>query len=381
MDAEVTPRERVRRALDRQTPDRVPIDLGSTIVSSISKKAYLRLLKELEIEDEIRVLDRMQQLVYAGEGILTRFQIDTRIIRLSPPNVSRDMDLPDGSWRDQWGIVRRQSPSRATEYWDLHKSPLAGDHQIEDLKKYAWPDPHDEGRYERLLERATVLRNGPYAVVFESDCYPMTVCQFMRGWEDWFTDLVLRPEFVRALMEKVTEIQVTMIEKALTQIGHLIDVFEFGDDLGIQSGPMFSPVKYRELIKPWHKMMVDMVKRHSEAKVMYHNCGSIVDFIPDLIDVGIDILNPIQTTAKNMELESLKRDFGKDMSFWGGIDTQNVLPFGSPQQIRDEVRRVIDILGEDGGYVLAPSHNFQPEVNPENIIAMYEAALEYGEYR
>jgi uroporphyrinogen decarboxylase len=200
--------------------------------------------------------------------------------------------------------------------------------------------------------------------------------QYSRGFEDWFLDLGQDHGVFQALMEAVLEVMIEWNRLALEQIADVIDIVAFGDDIGQQDRTVCSLPLYRKLIRPCQERIVAAIRRHTRAKILYHTCGSVYRYIEDFIDIGIDALNPIQVTARNMEPERLKREFGGRIAFWGGIDTQSVLPRGSVQEVREEVKRRIADLAPGGGYVLSAVHNIQPEVPPENLIAMYEAARE-----
>jgi uroporphyrinogen decarboxylase len=199
----------------------------------------------------------------------------------------------------------------------------------------------------------------------------------MRGYGEWLEDLLLRPQFVAALAERITDLWIEMNTRVLEESKDYIDLVSYGDDLGTQHSPLIRPELYRERIKPYHRRMAGAVKRFGKP-ILFHSCGSVFSLIPDLIDVGFDALNPIQVSAADMDTKRLKQEFGRDLTFWGGVDTHRVLPCGTPAEVREEVRRRIGDLGEGGGYVLAAVHNVQPEVPPENLVAMIEAALQFG---
>jgi uroporphyrinogen decarboxylase len=201
----------------------------------------------------------------------------------------------------------------------------------------------------------------------------------MRGYAASLEDLIVAPDFVEAFLERYLDFWTRLTKAALQALGGLVDLAMVGDDLGTQQGPLLSPALYRRLIKPFHARMVQTIKRFGKP-VLLHSCGSVAAFIPDLIDAGFDALNPVQVSARDMDSARLKREFGAQLTFWGGIDTQRVLPRGTPAEVRDEVRRRIADLGPGGGYVLAAVHNIQAEVPVENIVAMWEAAREFGRY-
>jgi len=177
-------------------------------------------------------------------------------------------------------------------------------------------------------------------------------------------------------MERLTDHWLAMAADELDAVGEHVDICFYGDDMAFQDGPMMSMELYRKLIKPYHRRLFGFLKSRTRAKIVYHTCGSVVHLIPDLIEMGVDALNPVQVSAKGMDTRALKREFGRDLSFWGAVDTQRVLPFGSPEEVASEVRRRIDDLGAEGGYVLCAVHNIQADVPPANICAMYDTARE-----
>ena len=202
----------------------------------------------------------------------------------------------------------------------------------------------------------------------------------MRGYEDWYADVALNADLVGALMDAVLEFDLAVMEQALDLVGEDIDVILFGDDVTTQSGPMISPKSYRKLIRPRHERLFDFIHDRTDAKIMYHSCGSAYCFMEDFIDIGVDIINPVQVSAADMDTARLKAEFGDRISFWGGIDTQSVLPHGTEEEVRAEVEKRIADLAPGGGYVLAPVHNIQPDVPPENIVAMCDHAKVVGTY-
>jgi uroporphyrinogen decarboxylase len=249
---------------------------------------------------------------------------------------------------------------------------------LQDLDRAHWPDPADAGRYRGLRERARQLHETTdFAVILGIGPGPVHQSQFMRGYGAWLEDLLLNQSFFAGLLERLAEIHAGMVERALEEAHEYVDLVALADDVGTQNGPLMRPELYRQLIKPSHRRICDTVKRFSKP-ILYHTCGSVYALIPDFIEAGVDILNPIQVRAAGMETQRLKREFGRELAFWGGIDIQEVLPRGTPAQVRDEVRRLIDDLGPGGGYVISAAHNIQPEVPPENLVAMYDTAVECG---
>jgi uroporphyrinogen decarboxylase len=203
----------------------------------------------------------------------------------------------------------------------------------------------------------------------------------LRGWDRFMMDLMAEPALAQAVLEKALAHHLDNLARMLDAVGGYIHVVMIADDLGSQNGPLISPKLYQKMIKPYHRQLIEFIKARSGLPVFLHNCGSIYRILPDLVEIGVDILNPVQFTARDMQPERLKGEFGKDLVFWGGgADTQNVLPFGTPAQVREHVRRQIEIFAPGGGFVFNPVHNIQAAVPPENVIAMYETALEYGKY-
>ncbi|HSB82131.1 MAG TPA: uroporphyrinogen decarboxylase family protein [Candidatus Methylomirabilis sp.] len=372
-------RERVMRALNHQEPDRVPLDLGATRSSSLVVEAYENLNRHLGVKAPTRILSKWLHIAHPSEAMLRRFDIDTRGVGQGGPDNWQDKTSSGDSYEDEWGVVR--SRPAGSLYYDLTKSPLAGDVDVRDVETFPWPDPHDPGRCRGLAEAAARLHTETdYAVVLNMPGGIVHQAQFLRGFEDWFADLIANPVFFQALMEKLADLWIEMARDELDAVGGNVDICFCGDDVAFQDGPMMSMDLYRRMIKPHHKRLFGYIKSRSSAKIVYHTCGSVVHLIPDLIEMGVDALNPVQVSAKGMDTKRLKQEFGKDICFWGAIDTQRVLPFGKPGEVAVEVKRRIDDLGPGGGYVLCAVHNIQPDVSPENICAMYDAAREYGRY-
>ena len=378
----MTSRERVFAALAHRTPDRVPLDLGGTLATTMTATAHQRLRAHLSMESAgaTKIFSRRSGTVIPDEGILERFHADCRALLLGDPDINPDRQLDGGSLVDEWGVTWLRPESG-------HYIPVRGPFSNLDepdpaaLNRHQWPDPGDPGRYRGLRGRARTLQEAtPYAVVFNLGVGPVHLCQYLRGYSEWLMDLIERPMFAEALLEITTAFQIEVASRALNEASPFIDMVCFGDDIGTQQGPLVRPDLYRRMIKPCHRRMVDAVKRFGKP-LIYHSCGAIYPLIPDLVDLGIDALNPVQVSAANMDTARLKREFGHRLAFWGGVDTQVVLSRGAVEAVRREVRRRIDDLAGDGGYVLCAVHNVQDEVPPENVIAMFEAALEYGHDR
>ncbi|MGI6034581.1 MAG: uroporphyrinogen decarboxylase family protein [Limnochordia bacterium] len=373
----ITPRQRVLKALDHQVADRVPIDFGSTNNTGITAPAYERLKEYLGVNQETRIYDRMQQLVYVDEEVLQRFSVDTRGLILKGPENTLDEELPDNSYRDEWGIVRRQPQD--SPYFDLVYSPFGEEMTSQLLDRHPWPDPKDPGRFRGLKEEAAHWRShGDYAIVLQLRGGFIGQAQALRGFENWFMDLLLQPELLGELLDRTLDFAMKVASQAVAQVGDNVDILGYGDDIGMQTGPMFSPEVYRQVIKPRQAKFIDHLKTISGGKkVLYHSCGSIFDLMDDLIEIGVDAYNPVQTTAHKMDLVELKKRFGDRITFWGGVDTHRILNKGSVDEVRRETRRVMDILSPEGGFVLNSVHNIQPDVPPENICAMFDEAVSF----
>jgi uroporphyrinogen decarboxylase len=380
-------RQRVLKALNHEAPDRVPIDLGG-FQTGIHRKAYSELIDYLGIEDEIVIMDPVQQLARPCEKVLERFSVDIRYVFAHGPDSFEggiEQDTRDGRlWhdlRDEFGVVWSMPDDRPL-YMDISYHPLA-EAAIEDLADYPFPKGNDPTRFTGLREEALRLRSQtpPYALSTGIGGVVYETCWYMRGLERWFTDMIENPAFCEALLDKMLAFWMDYYDVFLAEIGDLVDVVMIGDDIGGQAGPLFNPIFYREIVKPRQKRLVQHIKSLTSAKVWYHTCGSVMNYIPDLLDNGIDILNPVQISAANMAQRELKARYGDRLVFWGGgIDTQHVLPFAPPDEIRQHVRENIEIFKPGGGYVFNNVHNIQAGVPAENIVALFDAAREFGFY-
>lgn len=380
-------RERVLRALNHQEPDHIPIDLGATIVSSIVKKSYVELKDFLRMPvEQITMLDYIQQLPYVDEALLQRFGVDFRLVQLPAATAPELSIFEEGDYFafiDRWGS-KLHMPKEGGLYFDWVDFPIK-ESSMQALDQYQWPRPDPPELQARLGAQARYLfENTDYALVgsgvigggiFEQPARTM-------GMENFLMALVAEPRFADRLMEQITDIYIESCNAYLDQVGRYIQVFTCWDDVCTQNGWMVRPDTYRKMVKPKEKRLVEAIRKKTNAKIFFHGCGAVFDLIPDLIDVGFDIVNPVQVSARGMDTKKLKAQYGKDIVFWGGgVDTQHVLPFGTPQEVADEVKRRIDDLAPGGGFVFAPIHNIQAFVPPQNIVTMYDTALEYGQYK
>jgi len=372
----MTGRERVWKALNHQVPDRVPQDFGSR-GSGIGLAGYEELKKRLGVKTPTEVLDSRLGLAVIDESILDRFHIDTRYVYMkAAASWDPKANALEDTFVDEWGATLKRP--KGGFYYDHVGFPLK-EATLDALKAHRWPDPDDPTRYEGLRETARSYYEKGYAVgsYMKGTWETMWI---LRGVEQAMMDMVLEPEFFHALADKASEILARMVENFLGEVGGYLQFFCVTCDLGTQIAPMISPDDYKAKVRPYEKRIFETVKRKSNAKVAQHSCGAIFKIIPHLIDAGIDILNPIQTSAKGMDTALLKREFGKDLCFWGGIDTQKILPNGTPEDVEKEVQRVMRDLSPEGGFLFAPTHDIQTFTPVENIIAMYESGLKYGRY-
>ena len=380
-------RERLLKALNRQEPDCVPLDLGSTQVTGIHVVAYRRLREALGLPpDDAPLCDSIQQLALPGKDLIKRMGVDVR--GLYPRN-SHNWNVWEeesgGSWRyhDEWGITHRR-PKPDGLYYSIVQVPLPGpDVRAEDIEGHAWPDMGDAQRIAGLHELGTQYRAEGYGVVLKSPFAGIfEMAQRIVGMEACLIMMASDPKLAGALLDKMLELKLAFWEMALPELADIVDVVAEFDDYGTQTSQLISPRMFRQQLKPRLRTLFARIKQLApQARLFFHSCGSVRPIIPDLIEIGVEILNPVHVRAAGMEPVALKRDFGDTLAFWGGgVDTQGVLPAGSPTEVKDDVRRNVEALAPGGGYVFSPVHNIQADVPPENVLAMLEALQEYGVY-
>lgn len=375
---ELSSRDRVLMAIDFREPDRVPMDLGGSVSSAISVGACNRLKNHLGLVSETLVLEVTFQMAHMEEEIAKRLGIDTRPLYGNPPSRGNVFD-EYGRYVDEWGVTHER-PEGALYY--VNSSPPLREATIDDLDSHAWPDPLDPARTYGLRKRAEELSESGYAIVGAPEGFTRIFEQAwqLRGMDQLLMDMIVEPEFVHGLFRKVTDIQKARWGAYLAEAGKHVQVVRVGDDVAMQTGPIMAPELYRKMLKPYHKEYFGFIKERTDAKLLMHCCGGIVDLLEDFIEAGVDIINPVQVSAEGMDTALLKERFGKRVVFWGGIDTQKTLPKGTTEEVRAEVRQRIGDLAPGGGYVLCPVHNLQPDVPPENVIAMYDEARLSGRY-
>lgn len=367
-------RERFAATVRHQPVDRTPFDLAGTSLSTVDHPDSVRKLRELLGFSE----------KYDGwyekfdERILRALDIDIRRVGdMLRPESPLATPVHNNTCTDCWGIRRVFTGL----YWDIQNSPLKGA-DIADLDRYPWPDANkiDRKQIADYREQARKLyQETEYVVCGEHPVYGvLELGCWMCGFDDFLLKMALEPEFVQKFFDKVLAYQKQVIEIYYGAIGEYIHFTTSGDDFGTQTGPFVSPEIFNELILPYYQERIRYTKQFTRAYYFHHTCGSVYALIPSLIKAGVDILNPIQPGARDMEPEKLKQSFGRDITFYGGIDTQHILPQGTPADVRAEVFRVLSAIDADhGGYILAPAHNIQPDVPVENIVALFTAGKDY----
>lgn len=347
MTSRMSPRERVLAAIGREEPDRTPFDFWA------EPAALNRLFAHLGHRDEERLLNDL--------GVDIR-----RLNAVEPPLT----ELGNGRLQNMWGERFIMRPTQWGPVREDMPGALAHARDIADIERFPWPTP-DMLDYSDLADRCR--RCGDHAVMYGfADVWQRPA--LVRGWERLFEDMVERPEWAHALCRKFTDFYLEDYTRAQEICGGRIDLFLLISDLGSQRGPLISLAMFRAFVAPYLRATIERIHALG-ARVMYHSCGLIRDFIPDLIELGVDVLDPIQPVSPAMQPERLKPDFGDRLAFHGGIDTQVLLPSGTPAEVAAEARRYCATLGKGGGYILAPAHLFQPDVPPENVLAVYDPSL------
>ena len=412
----MTSRERILAAIEHRQPDRVPVDLGATPSSGISAIAYGNLKRHLGLtQGHNRVYDVVQQLAQPEDDMLNCFHIDvvdigrafnTEAAAWQPTTLAdgQKAEYPawfhperqaDGSFIAHMkdGLDIAHMPARGT-FYDQTYFPYLDDYPADyrdlstemgkilwaALVHSPWDHANDPGFWDTLRAKALELhRNSDRALMIVIGCNLFEWGTFLRRMDNFLMDLVAEPEQVERLLDALMERHLAVLEQACRAVGDVADIIRFGDDLGTNGGPFMSPNTYRSLFKPRHTILCDYVHKNSKMKTFLHSCGSIRALLPDLIEAGYDIINPVQTTCLGMDAAGLKSDFGKDICFWGGgCDTRTVLPTGTPAEVKEHVKRRLEILAPGGGFVFNTVHNILPDVPPQNIVAMFEAIHEFN---
>jgi len=372
----LNPKERIKRIFSHLEADRPLKDFGGTVVTSITKSAYINVLNFLGLnhnENDIKIIDRSMATVAPSEEVLKKLNVDFRLVALEDNPV-----ITNNTFKTALGIVLRQA--RPYDYFDVIYNPLK-DMDIDKIKNYRWPGLEGKSIFSKVKNIAEDLyKNSHYGIVGQmgpSNFYERG--QMLRGYEQFGVDLLLNPEIVKVIFDNLLAIQKEYYKYYLNAAGRYLDVIFYADDLGMQDRPQISPKTYKEVIKPYHKEIFSFIKNKTEAKLFLHCCGDMYPFIEDLIDAGVDIINPVQVTAKEMEPKRLKDEFGDRIIFWGGIDEQFIINKGSREEVIKNVKEMINILGKDGGYVAAATHNIQDDTPAENILLVFDT-IEKSKY-
>ncbi|MCP3969553.1 MAG: hypothetical protein GY717_04405 [Rhodobacteraceae bacterium] len=382
----MTSRERVLSVINREIPDRVPIVLGVSNATGIKMKPYRGIKRLIGVEAPDDYLYQWPELgtAHIDEATMRRLRSDVRgVTDLEPAHVlAANRARPAHSnYIDSWASGAEEI---APDEWFPSVHPLRQATTIEELDAYAgWPDMTDPSRIAHVARDARALaKAGEHAILATPWLlFPFERAHAMQGMDHFLLNMGLHPDFAVALLERIAAHCKLLMAAFLRALGPNVDIIKIGDDLGTQSSLMISPKMYRRMLKPIHADFIALIKEHTDAKVLFHTDGDVEPLIGDFIEIGVDILNPIQTSAGKMsDLAALKAKYGEQIVFCGAIDTHRVLPFGTPEDVRQEVRRVIAALGPGGGFMLGAVHTVMDDVPPQNVLAMVDAVEEFGHY-
>lgn len=377
-------RERVLAAINHEQPDRIPFDIGSSMMTGIHRDAYhhWRNFLGLAKQDTIRYFEPSMQIVYIEDDFRNHLQIDTSpALPAWPESFPLNVLEEEESlyYYDEWGYGLKM-PKSDPIYFSLFHHPLRNSNSLSDLNQFHYPDPTDKTRLAPIEEQIKLAEKNQKAIVLNNVCAgTMEVASWLRGLDQFLIDLALQPVMAEFLLEKVMEFKLAYWEMVLSKYGDKIDVVVESDDIGTQTSTLISPRMYRKYIKPYHKKILEFIHSKTSAKIFFHSCGAIRQIIPDLIEIGVDILNPVQFNLPGMDPIELKSEFRNDLVFWGGgVETQYVLSRGSQQEVENSVKSQLENLGKDGGFVFATVHNIQAEVPVENLSTMWKTVMDFG---
>lgn len=382
----MTSRERVLTTIHHEEPDRVPLIIGVSNATGIKIKPYRGIKDITGVKAPDKYLYDWPELGTAeiDEETMRRLHCDVRgVLDMEPEIVRRrNRDRPPHSdCIDSWGSGQVEVKP-GDWYPGVH--PLQMAKSVEDLDSYpGWPDMSDPTRVAHVRQAAQRLADENQFAIMATPwlLFPFERAHAMQGLETFLLNMAMDPDFARAMLERIADHCKQLMGSFLEALGDNVDIIKIGDDLGTEKSLLISPAMYRDILKPIHADFISFIKARTKAKVFFHSDGDVAPLIEDFIEIGVDILNPIQTSAGSMsDLPALKKRFGSNIVFCGGIDTRRILPFGSVEEVRDEVRRVIQTLGPDGGCMIAAVHTVMDDVPPENVLAMADAVEEFGHY-
>ena len=381
----MTSRERVLATLAHETPDRVPIVLGPSNATGIKMSTYraVKALVGIEAPDEYLYDWPELGTAHPDEATYGRLHADVRGVLDRFPaavrarNTARDPHTP---FIDDWGSGQLEG---APGVWFPGVHPMADAYTLDAIEAYPWPDMADPTRFEGVREEALRLRDENLFALMGTPwlAFPLERAFAMQGTDNFLANLAGEPEFAEALLWKTQSLCKELMDGFLRECGDLIDMIKIGDDLGSQVGLLMSPAMYRRILKPIHADLIAFIRARTAAAIVFHTDGDVFDLIGDFVEIGVDVLNPVQASAGGMsDFAGLKRRFGENLVFCGGMDTHHVLPNGTPAEVRAEVKRVIETLGTDGGFMLGAVHTVMDDVPAENVLAMVDAVEEFGRY-
>jgi uroporphyrinogen decarboxylase len=374
----MTPRDRVLSVLNHEEPDRVPLFLGASGATTMLTPLYEKVKAHFGIDSPTEFIAQSAQQVKIDTRVRDLLGADGEPIIPGPPIAPLAKTLSQDCFIDALGTTWRRAAGSI--YYEIHNHPLRHA-TIDDLETYQWPDVAQPSRFKTLRAEAKKLHDEGQAVLLFTGAGIFSPAYEMRSVEQLLLDLAADPEFVTVLLTKLERLTCDCMVGALRECGEYVDIVVTGDDVASQAGPMMSPSMYRRLIKPHHARMFAAIRENTKAKIYLHSCGNVYRLIGDFIDVGVELLNPVQVSAGEMgDTARLKREFGERLSFLGGIDTQWALPFGTAEDVRAEVRRRIRDLAPGGGYIAAAVHCLQPDVPLENVLAMCDEVTKSGRY-
>lgn len=371
-------RERVKAALNFKEPDRIPVDWGMMNIVGITEGAYKNLIDYLGIkDDDFAVSDPVQRLALPSEEVLERFSADTRVIFPNPPSGYTYQPDEKGNFYNENGVFFK----RVGLYCDFTDAPLKDASTIDDLKKFKMSDPTDDARFEGLRAKAKdMYENTPYALVPGYAPLLHYTCWTLRGYQEYMTDLAWDRDFAYYLMDMVMEWDIAYMDAFLNEIGDYIDIMWIADDLGVQNGPFMNPDDIRKYTFPRFKKIIEAMKKKSAAKVCMHSCGSVDWALDDLMDIGVDIIQPVQANAGgNEDSKRLKKMVDKRMTIHGGLDNQGKFHL-SKQDVEEDVKQKIRDFAPGGGYLFSCGHNIQANCPPENIVTIFDTFQKYCGY-